>query len=299
MDIKTLGDTPPWEWPEDAGATFLDVLTDREVGEDDRVLAAEMAGNCCAVNDELVAALLEVLGSADESDALRGRAAISLGPALDEADTYGFQDAEDVENVPVSEEMFGRINDTLRALFQEDTVPRDVRRRILEASVRAPQEWHAEAIREAYASSDETWKLTAVFCMKYVAGFDDEIMAALSGDADPIRYEALLAAGNRELKAAWPHVAAILEADHPDKDLLLAAIDAAATIRPEEAVDTLERFACHADGDVVDAAFMALAMTGHDGDDLDFDSDEDDDEDDEEDDGEQDKGRKFPPHMLS
>jgi hypothetical protein len=194
--------------------------------------------------------------------------------------------------------MFGRVNDTLRALFHEDNVPRDVRRRILEASVRAPQDWHSEAIRTAYGSGDETWKLTAVFCMRYVAGFDDEILAALSGDGDAIRREALLAAGTWGVKAAWPHVAAILGADAPDKEQLLAAIDAAAAIRPEEAIDTLERFACHGDEDVVEAAFEALAMAGHDEDALDDGLDEDD-GDDEEDERDQGKGRKFPPHLLS
>ena len=96
MDIREYGNTPPWEWPEEAGAAFMKVLTDRGADEEDRVLAARLAGNACAVNDELAEALLEVLRSPEEPDVLRSRAAISFGPALEQADTYGFDDPDDV-----------------------------------------------------------------------------------------------------------------------------------------------------------------------------------------------------------
>jgi hypothetical protein len=45
--------------------------------------------------------------------------------------------------------------------------------RILEASVRAPQDRHPDAVRAAYASGDAAWKLTAVFRMADVRGFED------------------------------------------------------------------------------------------------------------------------------
>jgi hypothetical protein len=137
MDIKALEDTPPWDWPEDAGKTFLAVLTDRQADETDRVLAAELAGNSCAVNDRLATALLGVLGASEEPEALRTRAAIALGPALEQADTYGFEDPDDVL---ISADVFRRVKEALRALFHDASVPKDVRRRVLEASVRAPQD---------------------------------------------------------------------------------------------------------------------------------------------------------------
>ncbi|MHC5055118.1 MAG: HEAT repeat domain-containing protein [Planctomycetota bacterium] len=283
MHIKVLGEMPPWDWPEDAGSTFLEVLSDRQADGADRLLAAELAGNACAVNDELAGALLGVLGSPDESEELRGRAAIALGPALEQADTYGFEDPKDVM---ITEAVFGRVTETLQAFFGDDGLPRDVRRRILEAAVRAPQDWHSEAIRAAYSSGDDSWKLTAVFCMRYVKGFDDEIVAALSDDADAVRREALLAAGAWGIKAAWPRVSAVLEADHPDTDLLLAAIDAAGGIGTEEARDLLERFVAHDDEDVALAASEALAMAG--GDPLGLRDDEG-----------LDEAPPFPPHLLS
>jgi len=75
-------------------------------------------------------------------------------------------------------------------------VPKNVRRRILEASLRAPQDWHQDAIRAAYSSDDEDWNLTAVFSMRWVRGFDDQILEALDSDNQHVHYQAVLAAGN-------------------------------------------------------------------------------------------------------
>ena len=46
-----------------------------------------------------------------------------------------------------------------QALF-DSSIPKQVRRRILEASVRAPEDWHQNAIRAAYSSGDKDWMLT-------------------------------------------------------------------------------------------------------------------------------------------
>jgi hypothetical protein len=284
MDIKMLGEAPPWEWPEDACAVFLKVLTDRRSDEADRCLAARLAGDCCAVNDELAEALLGVLGSADEPDELRCRAAIALGPALEQADTYGFEDPEDVL---VTEPLIERVAGTLEALFRDDDLPKDVRRRVLEAAVRGARDWHSEAIRTAYTSGDHSWKLTAVFCMRHVGGFDEEIVAALSADDDAIRREAFLAAGAWGIKAAWPRVAAVLEADHPDRDLLLAAVEAAGGIGTTEAREAIAGLLSHDDEDVVSVASEAVAMAGFDVDGPDLEEEDD-----------PDGGPFCPPHLL-
>jgi len=285
MGIKILGETPPWEWPEDADAIFLEVLTDRRADKADCCLAARLAGNCCAVNDELAEALLGVLGSPDESDELRCGAAIALGPALEQANTYGFEGPEDVL---VTEPVIERVAETLEALFRDDGLPKEVRRRILEAAVRGVRDWQSEAIRAAYTSSDDAWKLTTVFCMRHVGGFDDEIIAALSADEDAVRREALLAVGAWGIKAAWPHVTTILEADHPDRELLLAAVEAAGGIGTKETREALEDFLSHDDEDVVLAASEAMAMAGFDVAGLDL-----------EDEDESDEAPPFPPHLLS
>jgi hypothetical protein len=257
MDLENLARLEPWNWPEDAGQLLLDALRDDGLAPADRMIAVELAGNVVVVNDELAAELISVVADAEASYELRARAVIALGPALESSDTDGFD--EDYGG-PISERCFLETNETLRELFRNPEIPKEVRRRILEASVRAPQDWHREAIREAYASTDEDWKLTAVFGMEFVPGFDDEILDALGSENDEIEYQAVCAAGARGLDAAWRHVSGILASDCDDKALLLAAIEAAVSIRPEEAGMVLVDLTDDDDEDVVEAAHEGMAM---------------------------------------
>ena len=110
MDLKTLLDTPPWDWPGDAGRTFWRILTDPRSKESDRLVAAELAGDFTVINDELADTLVTIASSADEPEQLRARAAISLGPVLEQADTDGFEDPDDV---PVTENTFHTIQESL------------------------------------------------------------------------------------------------------------------------------------------------------------------------------------------
>jgi hypothetical protein len=236
---------------------LLEILTQDQVDASDRLLAAELAGDYTVINDELVDALLSILQGDDESEQLRGKAAISLGPVLEQADIYGFDDPDDV---PISEQAFSKIQESLGRLYLDAVLPKKVRRRILEASVRAPQEWHQDAIREAYASDDEQWRLTAVFSMRWVRGFDNQILEALESNNEDIHYQAVRAAGSREVDAAWPHISGLVSEPGTDKPLLLAAIDAIATIRPQEAATILLELADSDDEEIVDAAHEAMAM---------------------------------------
>src|SRR5438093_3099660 len=170
MNLRTLKDTPPWDWPEGTGKMLLDILRTDRPSESDLLLATELAGDGTVINDELVDALLSSLRSGDKSEKVRGRAAISLGPVLEYVDTEAFEEGDDL---PIAERTFHRIQESLRGLYMDANVPREVRRRILEASVRASQDWHRDAVRAAYLSGDEAWRLTAVFCMRFVRGFDE------------------------------------------------------------------------------------------------------------------------------
>ena len=44
MNLKTLRETAPWDWPRNAGRILLDTLRDRRAADPDRLLAAELAG---------------------------------------------------------------------------------------------------------------------------------------------------------------------------------------------------------------------------------------------------------------
>jgi len=259
MDLKILYDIPPWDWPQNAAKVFLEILRNDQADESERFLAAELAGDFTVINDELVDALLSIVRSGEEPERLRGKAAISLGPVLEHADMFGFEDPDDV---PISEETFRGIQESLRKLYMDANVPKEVRRRILEASVRAPQAWHQDVIRAAYSSGDESWRLTAVFCMRFVQGFKDQILDELQNEDPDIHYQAVCAAGNWEVDAAWSHIAGLVSTEETDKPLLLAAIDALACIRPQEAAVILVDLTDSDDEDVVEAVYEAMAMAG-------------------------------------
>ena len=279
MDLKTLRDTAPWEWPKGTGKMFLAILRDPHADAADRLLAAGLAGDFTVINDALAAALLSILGSAAEPEELRARAAISLGPAIEQADIEEF---DDPDAVPISQKMFRAIKQSLRKLFLDSGVPEFVRRSILEAAVRAPQDWHTGAIRSAWSNPDPEWKRTAVSCMGHVRGFDQQILEALENSDPGIHYQAVRAAGTWEVEAAWPHVAALATSD-TNKPLRLAAIEALGTLCPLDSVEVLANLADSEDEDVAETASEAMSMAEgmlDDEDDDEFAEDEDDEDDD-------------------
>jgi hypothetical protein len=257
MDLKTLQDTPPWEWPGDAGKRFQKILIDDRANESDRLIAADLAGDLIVMNDELADSLMAIVRNPDEPEGLRAQAAISLGPVLEQADTDGFEDPDDV---PITERTFRNIRNLLQKIYFDKTTPKEVRRRILEASVRAAESWHQNAIKAAYSSGDKDWMLTAVFSMRWVRGFDDQILEALKSADPEIHYEAVEAAGNWGLAAAWSHVVALVDDAGTPKPLLLAAIAAVATIRPAEARRILADLADSDDEEIAEAAQDAIGI---------------------------------------
>ena len=71
---------------------------------------------------------------------------------------------------------------------------------------------------------------------------------------------AVEAAGNWELDAAWKHVVALAEDPETDKDLLLAAIEAVGSIRPREAGPILVELTDSDDEEIAGAAKDAMMM---------------------------------------
>lgn len=259
MNIKKIYEMPPWDWPEDSGGMFKEILDDRTADPSERFMAAEMAGDFVVINDALAKSLLAVAGKDDETQKLRAKAAIALGPALEHADIYEFDDPEDIV---VSKEIFRKIQAVFRKIYHDAGVPKEVRRRTLEAAVRAPQDWHPAAVRAAFAGDDEDWRLTAVFCMRFIRGFDRQILEALESENPDIKYEAVLAAGNWGIKEAWPHIVDLLDPKNEDEPLLLAAIEAAAGFGLSEAGEPLEKLLDSDNDDIIDAVHEALAMLG-------------------------------------
>ncbi len=270
MELELLLETAPWEWPENTWKKLHGFLIDRHADAADRLIAAELGGDLVVMNDKLADALLEIVRNPDEPEELRAKAATSLGPVLEDTDTSGFDVPDEVNIAPAT---FVKIADSLRQLYRDESIPKLVRRRILEASVRAPEDWHKDAIKTAYASGDREWVLTAVFSMRWVKGLDRQILEALKHPDPEIHFEAVEAAGNWGIGAAWSHVADLVGNARTPKPLLLAAIAAVASIRPRDADEILADLADSDDEEIAEAAEDAMMMA-----DASFDEDDEDDE---------------------
>ncbi len=257
VNIKLLLDTPPWEWPERAGQDIWNVLNDSGAPPSDRLTASELAGELVVMNDDMAEALIEIVCDVNEAEDLRAQSAISLGPALEEMD-LSLPDTP--EEAPISEEMFAKLKESLAAVVNDESQNKEVRRRALEASVRAVEEWHAQAAADAYASGDREWVITALFAMRFMDGFEDRILDSLESADPEIHFEAVRAAGARGLDAAWPHISSLITRGDTPKDLLLAAIEAAANIRPGEAGLLLVDLTESADEEIAEAASDAMSM---------------------------------------
>ncbi len=264
VKLQTIYDTPPWDWPETATALFLDILQDANADEPDRLLAAEMAGNFVVINDDLAESLLNIIEDSDESKELRSTAVISFGAALEyiDCDLDGFAEVDEYNDFAVTEQMYQRIVKTLQRVYFDGTVPELVRRRTLEASVRSPQSWHSGAVRTAFQSREKNWLLTAVFCMTYIKGFQEEILEALQNKIPEMQYHAIQAAGNWGITEAWSDISDVLNNRDADINLLLAAIDAAVNIEHHEAIGVLNKLLDRSadNDDIIDAVHEALAM---------------------------------------
>lgn len=271
MDLRELLEAPPWDWPSDTAHRLLGVLHDPGTTSAERLIAAELAGNLTVVNDELAIELVSIAASKADAPDLRAKAALSLGHVLEKAD---FETEDDPAYAPIQRRTFRKLKEQLKKIFLDESEPVEVRRRMLEVSARAPQTWHGKAIREAYQRGERDWMLTAVLCMQWVRGFDNEILAALKSPDPEIQKEAVEAAGRWSMSAAWRQVAHILRDKHAPKRLRLTAIAASPEIRKEEAAALLQELTRSEDREIAEAADEVLLSMVLDSDTYDWDEDD-------------------------
>ncbi len=96
--------------------------------------------------------------------------------------------------------------------------------------------------------------------MGRVPGFADKILKALDDSDEDIRFEAVKAAGMREIRAAWPHVARLLRSPDTARDLLLAAIHASVGVRGKTTIEYLDELSESEDRDIAEMAEQAMTM---------------------------------------
>ncbi len=253
MNIRTLQDAGPWEWPKSAPVLIRRVLVDRNAAPADRVIAAGLAGDMSVISDVMADSLLTILNDETETDEIRAQAAISLGPVLEAMDLE-----PDPDDTPIADETLQNIFVALEKQFADTGNAKILRRRALEAAVRFPQPWQEEAIRTAYRSRDPEWMLTAVFGMRHIRGFDEAILEALKNPDPKIQYEAIEAAGTWGLDGAWSHMVRLVRNEATPKDLLLAAIGAVGSIRPAETFEVVNDLLDSSDEEIAEAAQEAL-----------------------------------------
>lgn len=259
MTLEILQRLPLWEWPESATSLLVTTLQSASASVEERTTAAQLSAGIVAMNDDLADILLAIVCNQDEPDALRGTAAISLGPGLEEFDW----DEPDDEDASLTTATVDLIQERFKAIINDDSVPLLVRRRVLEAAVRISRDWHSSAVQGAWDDGHPDWRLTAVFCMSYVRGFDSQIIEALTDANTEVVACAMRAAGAYGVKAAWPTVNAILTEDAADETLLLAALEAATGLRSKsQALAILDRFVRHTSADVRNQAKDLTAELG-------------------------------------
>ncbi len=256
--LERLKELPPWEWQNEAHDWIADGL--KSADPTTRELAASLAH--ATTDDALANELLQIVRT-DSIAEVAAAAALSLGPALEECSLEydeGLADAmpEIGSTAPFSQEVYKEISDGLKTVYHDAGRPHLVRRRVLEAAVRAPQDWHIAATRAAYNSDDPDWRLTAVFCMGFLESFDDTILEALHSDDQRIRREALISAGSREIQAAGPEVIRVAADRTSSIELRLAAITALETLDPPESENLLEKLSEDQDEEIAEAARNTL-----------------------------------------
>jgi hypothetical protein len=180
---------------------------------------------------------------------------IALGPALEEFDeASGYFD----DDLILDDARFKEVCKVLHAVYRNPEASTLERRRALEASVRAPQPWHDGAIRAAYQDDDVAWRVTAVFCMGLVHGFEGSIMEALKSDVPEIRYEAVVAAGDACVSDSADTLVGIAADDDADRDLRMAAILALPNVAGSDAAGILDDLTNHPDEEIAEAADEAF-----------------------------------------
>jgi hypothetical protein len=252
-----LRNTPDSDWPADAEVALLAALRDGSATVEERGLAVALASSATFVTADLVDALVGVLRDAGVSDGTRADAALALGPVLahcdDELAITGRADPLDADGIE-------RVQAVLRRVFEDRQAPATVRRAVLEASVRAPRDWHADAIRQTWGTAGAEWRETALFAMGFTTGFEREMREGLRSSDPGILAEAVRAAGSRQLPDARPLIERILSDDGGDRELLLAAIQALGELGDGDLAELLVPFADDPDEEISAAVSYAQAL---------------------------------------
>lgn len=210
------------------------------------------------IDDALTDEILRIAEGGDAEE-IRADALIALGPTIeicgiDYSEDFGFAP----ELLPaVSKPKFEELVARLRAIHDDPSQPTLVRRRALEVLVRDPQPWQEASIRTHFAAGDRDWKLTAIFAMGYLRGFEKEIRELVETAEGDFLYEAIRAAREQSVEEAGERIVALALSPEIERELRLTAIEAIPWVAPESR-DLLEDLTSEDDEEIAMAAEDAL-----------------------------------------
>jgi len=208
-------------------------------------------------SDEVARLHLEILADEAETPEIRAKAAIALGPALELCE-YGWWD-DVTDPPPLTQSFFDELEDRLRRLYHSADTPKLVRRRVLEAAVRAPEDWQYGAVRAAWNGRDLEWRKTAVFGMGYLGGFSELLSEALEAEDPELLAEALYAAaGRNDVPGLKSRLLGLAVDESADEVVRLAAIAGLRYVESHRARNILRKLRGHDDEDIAEMAVCAL-----------------------------------------
>lgn len=203
----------------------------------------------------------------DEAISVRAAAASELGRFILLGELGELPEAETV-----------RAQDTVIALLTDEDEDIEVRRRALEAIANCGHEIVNEAIDEAYHSSDERMRASALFAMGRTcdARWESIILREIDSSNPAIRYEAARASGELEIAEAVPQLARLSREN--DREIQNVAIWSLGEIGGIQAMRHLSVLAEEAeeaeDDDLLELIEDAIGSASLVGDDMDFDFDD-------------------------
>jgi HEAT repeat protein len=246
--LATLDPDFSYEWS--ASDCRLVVASLASEDTEERRLAASLAS---ALDPEEVAPELLRLFRTDPDTEVRAAAAIAVGPMLEESDT-----AIDEDDMPVEGALVDQWRSALRTVHDDPSEPDLVRRRALEAAVRAPDSWMGPAARRALTSTDPQWRMTGVFAAAHIAGLESLIVASLE-DADPeVRIEAVRAAARGGVEEATSRLCEWARSRDTERELRHESIVALAHLPGTQSAEVLERLTGDRDKEVAELAQLSL-----------------------------------------
>jgi len=230
------------------GLDFDDIFKGRLKDEDAGVRSKAIEGLWENEEASLIEPLIELLEK-DGSEEVQAAAAMALGK---------FALLAELEKLRPNHGE--RVSRSLLAVIQDKTKPIEVKRRALEAAAPLNLPQMKKAIAEAYRSSDNKLKISALFAMGKSGNTSwmPILLKELTSPDTEIRYEAAGACGELGEEEAAAYLCEMV--NDPDIDVRLAAVQALGKIGGPEAKGCLEKCLNHSDEAIRRAAEEALSQ---------------------------------------